>query len=127
MSLGAKVYKKILLHRIRGPIDNMLRVNQADFRRNRSCTEQKKCSPGWGQGVRRLRRQNRCFTVWYTSAFSFHHRHRLCSQKKTEKEHQVNGGVGLMTNERQSFRHPATSIRNLRTFLKKLSINLKFG
>ena len=40
MSIGAKVYNKILLRRIRDPIDRILRVNQAGFRRNRSCTDQ---------------------------------------------------------------------------------------
>ena len=40
MSMAAKVYNKILLNRIRGPIDNILRANQAGFRRGRSCTDQ---------------------------------------------------------------------------------------
>jgi hypothetical protein len=40
MSLDSKVYNKILLHRIRDSIDNILRVNQVGFRRNRSCTDQ---------------------------------------------------------------------------------------
>ena len=40
MSMAAKVYNKILLNRIRDPIDNILRANQAGFRRGRSCTDQ---------------------------------------------------------------------------------------
>ena len=40
MSIAAKVYNKILLIRIRDPIDAILRENQAGFRRGRSCTDQ---------------------------------------------------------------------------------------
>ena len=39
-SMAAKVYNKILLNRIREPIDEILRKNQAGFRRGRSCTDQ---------------------------------------------------------------------------------------
>lgn len=40
MSVVAKVYNKVLLYRIRDPIDKILRANQAGFRRGRGCTEQ---------------------------------------------------------------------------------------
>ncbi|XP_078617621.1 uncharacterized protein LOC144885572 [Branchiostoma floridae x Branchiostoma japonicum] len=40
MSIAAKVYNKILLMRIRGHIDPILRSNQAGFRRGRSCAQQ---------------------------------------------------------------------------------------
>lgn len=40
MSMATKVYNKILLNRIREPIDRILRPNQAGFRRGRSCTDQ---------------------------------------------------------------------------------------
>jgi hypothetical protein len=40
MSMAAKVYNKIILNRIRDPIDKVLRPNQAGFRRGRSCTDQ---------------------------------------------------------------------------------------
>jgi exonuclease III len=40
MSIAAKVYNRILLNRIRTPIDKMLRKNQAGFRTGRSCIQQ---------------------------------------------------------------------------------------
>ena len=40
MPVAAKVYKKVLLYRIRDPIDAILRRNQAGFRKGRGCTEQ---------------------------------------------------------------------------------------
>lgn len=40
MSIAAKVYNRILLNRIRDPIDKLLRKNQAGFRPRRSCTQQ---------------------------------------------------------------------------------------
>ncbi|GAA6093907.1 uncharacterized protein LOC122815288, partial, partial [Tachysurus ichikawai] len=40
MSMATKVYNKILLNRIREPMDKILRPNQASFRRGRSCTDQ---------------------------------------------------------------------------------------
>ena len=40
MSVAAKVYNKVLLYRIRDPIDAILRRNQAGFRKGRGCTEQ---------------------------------------------------------------------------------------
>ncbi len=40
MSIAAKVYNRILLNRIRGPIDKLLRKNQAGFRTGRSCIQQ---------------------------------------------------------------------------------------
>ena len=40
MSIAAKTYNRILLNRIRGPIDALLRKNQAGFRTGRSCIQQ---------------------------------------------------------------------------------------
>jgi hypothetical protein len=40
MSVAAKVYNKVLLYRIRDPIDKILRTNQAGFRQGRGCAEQ---------------------------------------------------------------------------------------
>lgn len=40
MSIAAKVYNKVLLNRIRKPVDDIMRKNQAGFRRGRGCTEQ---------------------------------------------------------------------------------------
>ncbi|CAF4122059.1 unnamed protein product, partial [Rotaria magnacalcarata] len=40
MSVAAKTYNRILLNRIRGPLDPFLRVNQAGFRSGRSCIDQ---------------------------------------------------------------------------------------
>lgn len=40
MSVAAKVYNRVLLNRIRQPVDNILRENQAGFRVGRGCTEQ---------------------------------------------------------------------------------------
>jgi sorting nexin-29 len=40
MSVAAKVYNKVLLYRIRDPIDKILRKNQAGFRQGRGCAEQ---------------------------------------------------------------------------------------
>ena len=40
MSHAAKLYNRILLNRIRDPIDAILRPNQAGFRRGRSCVDQ---------------------------------------------------------------------------------------
>ncbi len=40
MSHSAKIYNRILLNRIRGPIDAILRPNQAGFRRGRACIDQ---------------------------------------------------------------------------------------
>jgi hypothetical protein len=40
MSIGAKVFNRILLNRIREPIDSKLRRNQAGFRVGRSCVQQ---------------------------------------------------------------------------------------
>jgi hypothetical protein len=40
MSIAAKVYNRMILNRIRLPIDNMLRKNQAGFRTGRSCIQQ---------------------------------------------------------------------------------------
>ncbi len=40
MSIPAKVYNRILLNRIRDPIDKLLRRNQAGFRTERSCVQQ---------------------------------------------------------------------------------------
>ena len=40
MSIAAKVYNKVLLNRIRRPIDKKLRNNQAGFRSGRSCIQQ---------------------------------------------------------------------------------------
>ena len=40
MSQAAKLYNRILLNRIRDPIDKILRPNQAGFRRGRSCIDQ---------------------------------------------------------------------------------------
>ena len=40
MSIAAKVYNKVLLNRIKKPIDKILRKNQARFRTGRSCIQQ---------------------------------------------------------------------------------------
>ena len=40
MSIAAKVFNRVLLNRIRGPIDGLLRKNQAGFRPGRSCIQQ---------------------------------------------------------------------------------------
>jgi hypothetical protein len=40
MSVAAKTYNRILLNRIREPLDSILRINQAGFRKGRSCTDQ---------------------------------------------------------------------------------------
>ena len=40
LSIGAKVYNKILLNRIRDEVDPILRKNQAGFRPGRSCAQQ---------------------------------------------------------------------------------------
>jgi hypothetical protein len=40
MSVAAKTYNRILLNRIREPLDSILRVNQAGFRKGRSCIDQ---------------------------------------------------------------------------------------
>jgi hypothetical protein len=40
MSIAAKVYNRVLLNRIRTPIDSILRKNQAGFRTGRSCIQQ---------------------------------------------------------------------------------------
>ena len=40
MSIAAQVYNRILLNRIRAPIDALLRKNQAGFRTGRSCIQQ---------------------------------------------------------------------------------------
>jgi hypothetical protein len=40
MSVAAKVYNKVLLYRIRDPIDKILRKNQVGFRQGRGCAEQ---------------------------------------------------------------------------------------
>ena len=40
ISIAAKLYNRILLNRIQKPIDNLLRKNQAGFRRGRSCSQQ---------------------------------------------------------------------------------------
>jgi hypothetical protein len=40
MSIAAKVYNRVLLNRIRKPIDAKLRKNQAGFRTGRSCVQQ---------------------------------------------------------------------------------------
>ena len=40
MSQAAKLFNRILLNRIRDPIDAILRPNQAGFRRGRSCIDQ---------------------------------------------------------------------------------------
>ena len=40
MSIAAKVYNRILLNRIREPIDKLLRKSQAGFRTGRSCVQQ---------------------------------------------------------------------------------------
>ncbi len=40
MSIAAKAYNRILLNRIRDPIDSVLRTNQAGFRVGRSCIQQ---------------------------------------------------------------------------------------
>ncbi len=40
MSIAAKVYNRVLLNRIRDPIDKILRKNQAGFRVGRSCVQQ---------------------------------------------------------------------------------------
>ncbi len=39
MSVAAKTYNRILLNRIREPLDSILRVNQAGFRKRRSCID----------------------------------------------------------------------------------------
>ena len=39
-SMAAKVYNKVLLNRITGEMDKVLRANQAGFRRGRSCIDQ---------------------------------------------------------------------------------------
>ncbi len=39
MSITAKLYKRLLLNRIRAPLEKKLRVNQAGFRPGRGCTE----------------------------------------------------------------------------------------
>ena len=40
MSLTAKLYNRLILNRIRSPIDAILRKNQAGFRTGRSCIQQ---------------------------------------------------------------------------------------
>ena len=40
MSIAAKVYNRVLFNRIRGPVDKILRKNQAGFRTGRSCIQQ---------------------------------------------------------------------------------------
>jgi hypothetical protein len=40
MSIAAKVYNRILLNRIREPLDSNLRTNQAGFRKGRNCIDQ---------------------------------------------------------------------------------------
>ena len=40
MSVAAKTYNRILLNRIREPLDSILRKNQAGFRKGRSCLDQ---------------------------------------------------------------------------------------
>ena len=40
MSLAAKLYNRMVLNRIRTPIDAILRKNQAGFRTGRSCIQQ---------------------------------------------------------------------------------------
>jgi len=40
MSVTAKTYNRMLLNRIYGPVNALLRPEQAGFRRGRSCTEQ---------------------------------------------------------------------------------------
>ena len=40
MSVAAKLYNRMILNRIYTPIDNILRPNQAGFRRGRNCAEQ---------------------------------------------------------------------------------------
>jgi hypothetical protein len=40
MSIAAKVFNRVLLNRIRDPIDKLLRNNQAGFRRRRGCNQQ---------------------------------------------------------------------------------------
>ncbi|CAF0934011.1 unnamed protein product [Brachionus calyciflorus] len=40
MSIAAKVYNKVLLNRIKKPIEKILRKNQAWFRTGRSCIQQ---------------------------------------------------------------------------------------
>jgi hypothetical protein len=39
-SVAAKTYNRILLNRIREPLDSILRINQAGFRKGRSCIDQ---------------------------------------------------------------------------------------
>ncbi len=40
MSVAAKTYNRILLKRIREPLDSILRINQVGFRKGRSCIDQ---------------------------------------------------------------------------------------
>ena len=40
MSAVGKIFNRILLNRIRGSIDSILRINQADFRKGRSRMDQ---------------------------------------------------------------------------------------
>ena len=40
MSIAAKVYNRVLLNRIRDPVDKILSKNQAGFRKGRSCIQQ---------------------------------------------------------------------------------------
>ena len=40
LSIPGKIFNRILLERMKGPVDKILRDNQAGFRSNRSCTDQ---------------------------------------------------------------------------------------
>jgi hypothetical protein len=40
MSIAARTHNRILINRIREPLDKLLRKSQADFRKGRSCTQQ---------------------------------------------------------------------------------------
>ena len=73
-SIAVKIYNALLRNRIEPKIDNILRKNQNDFRRNRSTTSQILTIHRIIEGVRAKNLQVTILFVDFTKAFDFIHR-----------------------------------------------------
>ena len=76
-SIAAKIYNALLRNRIEPKIDNILRKNQTDFRRNRSTTSQILTIRRILEGVRAKNLQATILFVDFTKAFDSIHRGKM--------------------------------------------------
>ena len=76
-SIAAKIYNALLRNRIEPKIDNILRKNQNDFRRNRSTTSQILTIRRILEGVRAKNLQSTILFIDFTKAFDSIHRGKM--------------------------------------------------